>query len=244
LKIVEQRSKAAREENGKGNVKKKAEKKREKKGKVMKGEGELGGSDVMELGKKTLDETVGKDLEVDEDVGPAEGPTIRQIDPGQTGVADAGSETNKKRKRHEKRSQDSTVKDQEPFEDSDAPTEPLSPSLAHPPSPEDELKFDQTLLAVIGILNTLKLESNVAGWIRSGKLWASGAAPIKTAGESNAQDEHRVKKQKIGGEMGANDGEGDAPMWFTHTPTMDHWAKKGREALIDLGLAVTDGIDR
>ncbi|KAF8229156.1 hypothetical protein L208DRAFT_1364208 [Tricholoma matsutake] len=35
---------------------------------------------------------------------------------------------------------------------------------------EDGKKYDQSLLAVIGILDALKHESNVAGWIRSGRM--------------------------------------------------------------------------
>ena len=35
-------------------------------------------------------------------------------------------------------------------------------------------KYDQTLLAVVGILDTIKAESNVAGWIRAGKLSGGG----------------------------------------------------------------------
>ncbi|KII90450.1 hypothetical protein PLICRDRAFT_52190 [Plicaturopsis crispa FD-325 SS-3] len=38
-------------------------------------------------------------------------------------------------------------------------------------------QFDPTLLAVIGILDTIKLQSNVAGWIRDGGLWGPGGAP-------------------------------------------------------------------
>ncbi|EJD00649.1 uncharacterized protein FOMMEDRAFT_170016 [Fomitiporia mediterranea MF3/22] len=38
-------------------------------------------------------------------------------------------------------------------------------------------EFDGTLLAVIGVLHTLKHQSNVAGWIRAGGLWAGKTPP-------------------------------------------------------------------
>lgn len=51
---------------------------------------------------------------------------------------------------------------------------------------------DETLLAVIGVLDALKFESNVAGWIRAGGLWA-GRAPrllsITPAKDSNVDPE-------------------------------------------------------
>ncbi|KAL5512353.1 hypothetical protein ACEPAG_3345 [Sanghuangporus baumii] len=38
-------------------------------------------------------------------------------------------------------------------------------------------EYDSALLAIIGILDALKHESNVAGWIRAGGLWASKTPP-------------------------------------------------------------------
>jgi len=42
-------------------------------------------------------------------------------------------------------------------------------SISHP-NPTSHLKYDETLLAVVGILDTIKYESNVSGWMRGGGL--------------------------------------------------------------------------
>lgn len=34
------------------------------------------------------------------------------------------------------------------------------------------MRYDCTLLAAIGILEEMKYQTNVAGWLRSGGLWA------------------------------------------------------------------------
>lgn len=52
------------------------------------------------------------------------------------------------------------------------PTESISP----PPSTEP---YDPTILAVIGVLDEIKKQSSVAGWIQGGGLW--GAVPVPEA---------------------------------------------------------------
>lgn len=48
--------------------------------------------------------------------------------------------------------------------------------------------FDQTLLAVIGVLDEIKLQQNVAAWIRAGGLWGSGNQPnVASANTSTAE---------------------------------------------------------
>ncbi|KAL5480207.1 hypothetical protein ACEPAI_1477 [Sanghuangporus weigelae] len=42
---------------------------------------------------------------------------------------------------------------------------------------DETSEYDSALLAIIGILDALKHESNVAGWIRAGGLWASKTPP-------------------------------------------------------------------
>ncbi|TFK66028.1 hypothetical protein BDN72DRAFT_900159 [Pluteus cervinus] len=39
-------------------------------------------------------------------------------------------------------------------------------------APPTDHQYDPTLLAIVGILDTIRCESNVAGWLRSGGLWA------------------------------------------------------------------------
>jgi hypothetical protein len=141
-----------------------------------------------------------------------------------------------------------SLEDTELMENADSPSETKPARFQS----DDGGKFDQTLLAVIGVLDALRLESNVAGWIRHGKLWASSSKSSAEATlgveSSEVRDEHTTKKQKKRGasielETGA-DGEGEAAMWFTDVPTMEHWAGKGKEALEALGIILNDGVER
>ncbi|OCH84942.1 hypothetical protein OBBRIDRAFT_740716 [Obba rivulosa] len=99
-------------------------------------------------------------------------------------------------------------------EDSEAPLSPLLDALDAPPPGE----YDETLLCVVGVLEEVKHQRNVAAWIRAGGLWGPDRAPAE---------------------------ESPAPlMWFEHAPTVEYWAKKGREALTRLGIPVEHGIER
>ena len=40
------------------------------------------------------------------------------------------------------------------------------------------IKYDETLLAVVGILDTMRVQTNVAAWIRAGGLWATKRPPL------------------------------------------------------------------
>jgi hypothetical protein len=175
----------------------------------------------------------------------------RDRDPGD--AADDSARPSTKRKRHDEvqdAALENPLEDTEPVEHADSPSEPKSPQLQS----DNKQKFDQTLLAVIGVLNALKSESNVAGWIRSGKLWSSSSSAAvqdeaTPDNDSGVRDEHTAKKQKkreasVELETGADDNEGDAALWFTHTPTMEHWAGKGKETLVALGISLNDGVLR
>ncbi|KAH9010217.1 hypothetical protein EDB84DRAFT_1280001 [Lactarius hengduanensis] len=72
--------------------------------------------------------------------------------------------------------------------------------------------LDETLLAVIGILHAARLQSNVAGWLRAGAL----IQPCPSL-------------------------EGGAE-WFDDPALMHHWARRGREAMHELGLMVEHGV--
>ena len=66
------------------------------------------------------------------------------------------------------------VDDQNPF---------ITPANFGISGAEEQLQqqeYDQTLLAIIGILEAIKNETNVAGWIRSGGLWANKTPPSST----------------------------------------------------------------
>jgi hypothetical protein len=73
-----------------------------------------------------------------------------------------------------------------------------------------EESFDETLLAVIGILHAARLQSSIAGWLRAGALLLS--------------------------ERGGS-------VWFEDTALVREWARRGREAMRELGLEVQHGIE-
>jgi hypothetical protein len=54
-------------------------------------------------------------------------------------------------------------------------------------------EFDKTLLAVIGIVDALRPESNVSGWIRAGGLWAGKGTSTAIAKNS----ESRPKEEEL-----------------------------------------------
>lgn len=61
----------------------------------------------------------------------------------------------------------------------------------------DTEPFDATLLAVVGILDEIKHQSNVAGWIRAGGLWGKGGSSHATTSPSAASllSHHGVSNQ-------------------------------------------------
>ncbi|KAF9494543.1 hypothetical protein BDN71DRAFT_1448731 [Pleurotus eryngii] len=116
--------------------------------------------------------------------------------------------------------------------------------------------LDLTLLAVIGALDAIKWEGNVAGWVRSGGLSLKGADnaepprvedsqfPSKSRSAGPAPDPrpsspppaspvevgHAAEERVAGG------------MWFEESPNVIAWATRGLIALKELGLEVVTGI--
>lgn len=82
----------------------------------------------------------------------------------------------------------------------------------------DPATFDETLLAVIGILHAARLESSVAGWLRAGALFQ----PLSEGGS----------------------GYGEAKVWFDDPGLVRAWASRGRAAMHELHLKVEHGIER
>ncbi|KZT03035.1 uncharacterized protein LAESUDRAFT_381728 [Laetiporus sulphureus 93-53] len=108
-----------------------------------------------------------------------------------------------------------------------------------------EVLYDETLLAVIGILDQVRRQSNVAAWLRAGGLWGPVGRPgpivgndgmivVEPVGSSNAGDAGEISA--IAGAAG--------PMWFEYPATMDSWARRGRRALEGLGIPVEHGMVR
>ncbi|KAJ3558242.1 hypothetical protein NM688_g1038 [Phlebia brevispora] len=77
------------------------------------------------------------------------------------------TEDSKKRKRKEKKEMKRAAKR-------------AQREAAYAPAGEDTRHFDETLLAVVGVLDEIKMERNVAAWIRTGGLWGSYHTPDVT----------------------------------------------------------------
>ena len=131
--------------------------------------------------------------------------------------------------------------------------------------------YDSTLLAVIGILDEIKEQSNVAGWIRAGGLWGppsetrtrlphsrpgspsigNDASPVLVLlAQTPTQDQDKDQpdnstKTGIGADAApptdTDTGEREG-MWFDHEPTQAYWVRRGRNALGELGIGVVHGI--
>lgn len=117
-------------------------------------------------------------------------------------------------------------------------------------------KYDETLLAVIGILNELKDERNVGKWIRTGGLYIKAPPSIEPA-IGNYADREGIRVQlgeetntlSLAGIAEAVSSIADnaasqatASMWFEQGNLVDIWASKGRRVLKELDIDVTTGI--
>lgn len=124
--------------------------------------------------------------------------------------------------------------------------------------------YDQTLLAVIGILQTSRNESNVASWIRSGALWAGQKPPddVPVLMEKNDSTTNPSSSQDMISSVSVS-GESDMipavspykaaqelepalmtrpALWFEHAETFSHWVQKGRRTLHEMNIEVMHGI--
>lgn len=84
-------------------------------------------------------------------------------------------------------------------------------------APSSSSSFDSILLAVIGILDALKYQDNVSGWLKSGGILLCG-----------------VEQGPIGDE--------GKEVWFNAVHIVDWWTNKGREALGRLGIEPVAGV--
>jgi len=146
-------------------------------------------------------------------------------------------------------------------------SEPQSPPSAQPSQPviqEQETeaiedgpvdggRYDETLLAVIGILDEVKEQSNVAAWIRAGGLWG----PVNLRPPPPAQPSPSAPNTEVGGAgndttLSQDQNQGISPseiipsadkvVWFDHEPTFVYWARRGRKAVHELGIEVVHGV--
>lgn len=80
-----------------------------------------------------------------------------------------------------------------------------------PASEEEEDEYDSTLLAVIGMLEEVKMQHNVAAWIRAGGLWGLNGPPTgedDAEDERNSSDEQKVEETSGEAETVELDGDG------------------------------------
>ncbi|KAH0835735.1 hypothetical protein J3R83DRAFT_9560 [Lanmaoa asiatica] len=134
----------------------------------------------------------------------------------------------------------------------------LSPGGALSELAEKE-PYDVTLLAVIGILDGVKLESNVAGWIRKGGLWATqerweeaGALDLKHRGVVKAEAGKTVSNTVVrtGNDASSTSDPAVTPaqahlqtkIWFDDSSVVAYWVARGRRALMELSIQVTHGV--
>ncbi|KAI0052785.1 hypothetical protein FA95DRAFT_1601484 [Auriscalpium vulgare] len=142
--------------------------------------------------------------------------------------ADEDSTIVKKRKRKEKKNLKAAARRAQGQADPDAgSTSSSSEQALANANPDPQL--DETLLAVVGILHSVRLQDNVAAWVRSGGLWDP-----QSDGPGN--DAKKPSADALG--------DGTVSMWFQDPETVGYWARKGRHAMEELDLPVTHGVDR
>ncbi|KAI9462081.1 hypothetical protein HD554DRAFT_2128083 [Boletus coccyginus] len=119
----------------------------------------------------------------------------------------------------------------------------------------EQESYDATLLAVIGILETVKLQSNVAGWIRKGSLWATeerleGGASDVDVSKANDGKAASNKVVQTGNDTSSTSDPTLTPeqahlqtkMWFDDSSVLACWVARGRRALMELGIPAAHGV--
>jgi hypothetical protein len=126
--------------------------------------------------------------------------------------------------------------------------------------------YDATLLAIVGVLDALKVQSNVAGWIRSGGLWGPFREEItghsdedeRSGSPATAPPEspppEAVPTGAYVASSSATGGDGDTssipkeepkqPLWFDDMRVVAHWEERGRRACEELSIKVEHGLEK
>lgn len=81
-------------------------------------------------------------------------------------------------------------------------------------------RYDETLLAIVGILEELRNEDDVAGWIKSGGLRGPGVAQSVSDGPVLNDRSTLV----------------EGALWFESDEVLGFWAAKGRQVLSLLNI--------
>ncbi|KAG8761586.1 hypothetical protein FRC14_002773 [Serendipita sp. 396] len=123
---------------------------------------------------------------------------------------------------------------------------------------------DETLLAVIGVLEELRSQANIPAWIRKGGLWAGFSSPLISTMESGldttenpsnhspSQHGEDVTENRVNGDLTRDMSPvlqiPDVPsdrvpaFWCTEPGVFAHWVKKGMQALRSRGISIEVGI--
>ena len=127
-------------------------------------------------------------------------------------------------------------------------------------------EYDEMLLAVVGILEEVKVQGNVSGWMRRGGLMLGQEQGVSVDDHSSAK-KRRVLEDGDEGEdspgtteeLLEDDVTGITPsavtgipmnksemeetsIWFEDQELVEWWADKGRVALDGLGIEVVSGV--
>ncbi|KAF9443974.1 hypothetical protein P691DRAFT_371419 [Macrolepiota fuliginosa MF-IS2] len=159
-------------------------------------------ADVI-AGKENIEDVLRKHKPKDESSDVGAGPDLDETDgvlpedtksPTQEGIAPGEESTGRKRKRKEK-------KENKKKERIEQQLKKLAEQNENP-----TWVYDETLLAVVGVLDAVKRESNVAAWIRSGSLikslieegdrGKSRQTSVNSEGTAASTEEHTSPKKK------------------------------------------------
>ncbi|KAJ7182815.1 hypothetical protein C8R43DRAFT_13658 [Mycena crocata] len=117
-----------------------------------------------------------------------------------------------------------------------------------PPAPDwfvSSDKYDETLLAVVGILEALKPQPDVAHWIRSGGLLLKdidAAGRIDVEATQNSRSRPPSPDTLLATQMADLDLAQAQELWFDSEVTVGRWADQGIQALEALKIDVDPGI--
>ncbi|KAF7303839.1 Phosphoprotein phosphatase [Mycena indigotica] len=102
--------------------------------------------------------------------------------------------------------------------------------------------FDEILLAVVGILETLKSETDVAGWIKNGGLVdpTSQSPPFEQSSSKSTPDALATQLSQL--TMDTPNESSAFSRWFEQNEALHHWAQQGRDALAALEIEIVAGV--
>ncbi|KDQ21625.1 hypothetical protein BOTBODRAFT_182912 [Botryobasidium botryosum FD-172 SS1] len=85
-------------------------------------------------------------------------------------------------------------------------------------NPNSNVTVDESLLAIVGILDSLLDAPSVPRWIAAGGLWEASGVPL-------CPEEHMAMDPNL-----------PPPQWFEDRPTFEAWAARGKRVLTALGI--------